>query len=76
MTCVPSLFISEGKMDPILWYPTNDIFFRSGPHHGHYVAVVKNNTQWILLDDEDVHVRFLFSSFSILSIFANNNMGM
>lgn len=28
----------------------------SGPHHGHYVAVVKNRNQWLLLDDEEVIV--------------------
>lgn len=32
----------------------------SGPHHGHYVAVVKSSNQWILLDDDIVMV-FIFS---------------
>ncbi|GJJ70806.1 ubiquitin carboxyl-terminal hydrolase 9/13 [Entomortierella parvispora] len=26
----------------------------SGPHHGHYVAVVKHNDRWLLFDDETV----------------------
>ncbi|KAF9351655.1 hypothetical protein BGX34_000430 [Mortierella sp. NVP85] len=26
----------------------------SGPHHGHYVAVVKHNERWLLFDDETV----------------------
>lgn len=28
----------------------------SGPHHGHYVAVVKHNDRWLLFDDETVEV--------------------
>ncbi|KAI8061984.1 hypothetical protein BDF21DRAFT_497095 [Thamnidium elegans] len=26
----------------------------SGPHHGHYVAIIKNNGQWMLFDDDVV----------------------
>ncbi|KAI8986318.1 hypothetical protein BDB01DRAFT_720441 [Pilobolus umbonatus] len=26
----------------------------SGPHHGHYVTIVKNNGQWLMFDDEIV----------------------
>jgi ubiquitin C-terminal hydrolase len=33
------------------------IHIGSGPHHGHYVAAVKNRNQWLLFDDEDVIVR-------------------
>jgi ubiquitin C-terminal hydrolase len=28
----------------------------SGPHHGHYVAVIRNRDQWLCFDDEDVIV--------------------
>lgn len=29
---------------------------RSGPHHGHYVTVIKSNGQWMLFDDDEVTV--------------------
>jgi ubiquitin C-terminal hydrolase len=28
----------------------------SGPHHGHYVAIIKSNGQWMLFDDDVVTV--------------------
>ena len=28
----------------------------NGPHHGHYVAVVKDQDRWLLFDDETVEV--------------------
>lgn len=59
MICAPLLFILEGKMArKFIAFVSHNNSMCSGPHHGHYVAVVKNNTQWILLDDEDVHVCF------------------
>lgn len=44
----------------------------SGPHHGHYVAVVKNNNQWILLDDEEVHP---LDESDLFQYFGESNLG-
>lgn len=35
---------------------TTICFICSGPHHGHYVAIIKSNGQWMLFDDDVVTV--------------------
>ncbi|KAF9416783.1 hypothetical protein BGZ94_010114 [Podila epigama] len=42
--------------DPDRIYDLNAfvVHIGSGPHHGHYVAVVKNEDRWLLFDDETV----------------------
>ncbi|ORX49775.1 cysteine proteinase [Hesseltinella vesiculosa] len=30
------------------------IHIGSGPHHGHYVTIIKSNGQWLLFDDDEV----------------------
>lgn len=27
---------------------------RSGPNHGHYIAIIKSSGQWLVFDDENV----------------------
>lgn len=39
-----------------MWY----LLIYSGPHHGHYVAIVKSNGQWMLFDDDVVTVSHFF----------------
>ena len=34
----------------------------SGPHHGHYVAIIKSNGQWMLFDDDVVTVSVVCGS--------------
>lgn len=31
-------------------------FLHSGPHHGHYVSIIKSNGNWLLFDDDVVTV--------------------
>lgn len=47
--------------DPDRIYDLNAfvVHIGSGPHHGHYVAVVKHQDRWLLFDDETVEVSLL-----------------
>ena len=46
--------------DPDRIYDLNAfvVHIGSGPHHGHYVAVVKHEDKWLLFDDETVEVTY------------------
>lgn len=47
------------KVNYIMIILKHIIYKTSGPHHGHYVAIVKSNGQWMLFDDDVVTVSML-----------------
>lgn len=51
----------EEMEDPDRIYDLNAfvVHVGSGPHHGHYVAVVKHEDRWLLFDDETVEVTLI-----------------
>lgn len=64
--------------DPDRIYDLNAfvVHIGSGPHHGHYVAVVKHQDRWLLFDDETVevslpHLGMIKISFSRLCLETN-----
>lgn len=40
----------------LIIYIFNVTIYNSGPHHGHYVTIIKSNGQWMLFDDDEVTV--------------------
>jgi hypothetical protein len=45
------------------------VYHHSGPHHGHYVSVVKSNGQWLLFDDDVVTVKYTVLFIQLLLTF-------
>ncbi|GLC37566.1 Ubiquitin carboxyl-terminal hydrolase 3 [Pleodorina starrii] len=49
----------------------------SGPHHGHYVSLIKSGPQWLFFDDENVELiteNQVQSTFGSTSEYGQNNM--
>ncbi|GIL87907.1 hypothetical protein Vretimale_6301 [Volvox reticuliferus] len=49
----------------------------SGPHHGHYVSLIKSGAQWLFFDDENVELiteSQVQSTFGSTSEYGQNNM--
>ena len=44
----------------------------SGPHHGHYVAIVKSRESWVVFDDDSVDV---IKECDISKYFGDSNNG-
>ncbi|KAI8999506.1 hypothetical protein BC832DRAFT_534200 [Gaertneriomyces semiglobifer] len=51
---------TDGAADPDRLYQLFAVIVHigTGPHHGHYVTLVKSHDKWLLCDDDDVTVGF------------------
>lgn len=47
-------------------------FSRSGPHHGHYISIVKSAGSWLVFDDDNVYP---IPEFDIPKYFGDSNSG-
>lgn len=51
------LYTLEGNLYEQYHFRTSaNIYAYSGPHHGHYVTIIKSNGNWMLFDDDVVTV--------------------